>query len=261
MLKHQRLRPNRQHVLAAGLIEPRAQLTPAAIVVITEHRRPRNPPATSALDQVTRELDLRLEHNLVRDLRLAPPLCVLAPPLRQIQRPPKRHRAGLPDRVHRHPDLTVADLPQRARVLALDTGRVLAVLRKPGVIQHPRLNTDHRRDPLSDRLYDPRRIPRTIRQKLLHRLIVSILAQPQDQPLKRFTRPALDQPPHIQAAVADLHRTVHRFRKHLARERLQPLPHHRRRSTSRSTREPATVTTTIMTSSRSAATAKRIRRK
>jgi hypothetical protein len=52
VLEHQRLRPNRQHVLAAGLIEPRAQLTPAAIVLITEHRRPRNRPATGALDQL-----------------------------------------------------------------------------------------------------------------------------------------------------------------------------------------------------------------
>src|ERR1019366_22737 len=40
VLEHQRLRPNRQHVLAASLIEPRAQLTPAAIVEITEHRHP-----------------------------------------------------------------------------------------------------------------------------------------------------------------------------------------------------------------------------
>jgi hypothetical protein len=130
--------------------------------------------------------------------------------------------------VQRHPDLAVRDLPKRARVLPLDTRRVLAVLRKPGVIHDPRLDPDLRRDPLSDRLDDQRRIPRAIRQKLLHRLILSSPAQPRDQRLQRLARPVLDQPPQIQAAVANLHRPVHRSGEHLARERLQPLTHHRR---------------------------------
>src|SRR5204863_2078751 len=43
---------------------PLAQPAPAAVVVITEHRRPRNRPATGALDQLGPEFDLRLELDL-----------------------------------------------------------------------------------------------------------------------------------------------------------------------------------------------------
>src|SRR4029453_9935040 len=116
-------------------------------------------------------------------LCLAPSLQVRAPVLRQIQRPPQRHRPPRSDRVHRHADLTVTGLPQRPRVLALDARRVLAVLGKPGVIQHPRLNINLRRDPHSHRLDDQRRIPRTIGHKLLHRLTVSVIAHPRPPPI------------------------------------------------------------------------------
>jgi hypothetical protein len=209
-------------------MQPLTQSTAAAVVVITEHRRARNLPSPGALDQLSRELVLRLERHLVGDLRLTPPVGVLAPLLGEVQRPPQRDRARLPDCVQRHPDLAVRDLPERARILPLDTRRVLAVLRKPGVIHHPRLDPDLRRDPLGDRLDDQRRLPRAIGQELLHRLIVGLLAQPSDQRLQRFARPVLDQPPQIQPAVAHLHRPVHRLTQHLTRERLQPFPDHRR---------------------------------
>ena len=130
--------------------------------------------------------------------------------------------------MHRHADLTVTDLSQRPRVLALDPRRVLTVLRKPGVIQHPRLDIDLRCHPLRDRLDHQRRIPWAIRQELLHALIVSV-PQPIDQRLKRLASPLLDQPPQVQAAIANLRRTVHRLPQHLHPERLQPLAHHRRR--------------------------------
>ena len=130
LLEHLRGRANRQHVLALGLIEAIAQPGVLPIGLIAEHRRPRNIPARGALDQLDPELRLGLERDLVRDLRLAPPLRVRAPVLRQIQRPPQRHRPPRADRVHRHADLTVTPLAQRPRVLALDTRRVLAVLRE-----------------------------------------------------------------------------------------------------------------------------------
>ena len=47
-----------------------------------------------------------------------------------------------PDRVHRHADLAVPDLPQRPRVLTLHPRRVLPVLREPRVVKHPRLHTE-----------------------------------------------------------------------------------------------------------------------
>src|SRR5438132_13060781 len=94
-----------------------------AIGVIAEHRRLGNTPAADTLDQLDPELGLGLERDLLRDLRLAPTPLVLTPILRQIQRPPQRHRPPRSDRVHRDPDLTVTPLAQRPRVLALDTRR------------------------------------------------------------------------------------------------------------------------------------------
>ncbi len=146
------------------------------------------------------ELRLGLEHNLIRDLRLTPPLLICAPVLREIQRPPQRHRPAPADCVHRNTNLTVTRLPQRPRVLALDTRRVFAVLRKPGVIQHPRLHIDLARHALGHRLDHQRRVPRTVSHKLLQRLIVSVPAQPLDHRLKRLTRTLLQKPPQIQGS-------------------------------------------------------------
>ena len=67
-------------------------------------------------------------------------------------------------RVQRHPDLAVTDLPQRPGILALDPRQVLAVLREPGVIKHPRLRVNDRRDALGHGLHQPPRTPRTIGQ-------------------------------------------------------------------------------------------------
>src|ERR1035437_3474818 len=128
LLEYLRLRADTQHVLAASLIEAIAQPSVLAIGVITQHRCPGDIPARGALDQLDPKLRLGLESDLLGDLRLPAPLGVLAPVLRQIQRPPQRHRAVRADRVHRHTDLTVAGLPQRPRALALDSRRVLAVL-------------------------------------------------------------------------------------------------------------------------------------
>src|SRR5215218_6468193 len=227
--EHLRGRPDRQHVLAPGLIEAIAQPRVLAVSVIAEHRRPREMPAVGALHQLDPELRLGLESDLLGDLRLPPPLLIRAPVLRQIQRPSQRHRPSPTDRVHRHADLTVTGLAQRPRVLALDTRRILAVLRKPRVIQHPRLDVDLRRDPLSDRPDDQRRIPRAVGKELLHRLVLSVAAQPLDDRLKRLASTLLQQPPQIQPAVDQLHRPVHRRGQHLARERLQTLLHRHRR--------------------------------
>ena len=170
----------------------------------SRHRRDRRAPAPSGTSQPaarstssTPSSDLVLNATSSGIFALRRRSRVRAPVLGQIQRPPQRHRPPRTDRVHRHPDLTVTPLAQRPRVLALDTRRVLAVLRKPGVIQHPRLDLDLRRDPLRHRLDHQRRIPRAVSHELLHRLIVSVTAQPLDDRLKRLARPLL------QAAPAD----------------------------------------------------------
>src|SRR2546428_1106121 len=66
---------------------------------------------------------------------------------RQIERETKRQRAPLTDRMHRHSDLTITDLAERARVLPLHPRRVPTVLGDPGVIDHPSNGADLRRNP------------------------------------------------------------------------------------------------------------------
>jgi hypothetical protein len=56
LLEHLRVRADRQHILAAGLVETIAQPGVPAIGVITEHRRLRDLPASGALHQLDPEL-------------------------------------------------------------------------------------------------------------------------------------------------------------------------------------------------------------
>ena len=121
LLEYFCVRPDTQHVFALGLIKAITQPGVSAIGVIAEHRCLGHFPATGALDQLDPELRLGLESNPLGDPRLAPALLIGTPVLGQIQRPPKRHRPFAADRMHRHPDLTVAPLSQRPRVLTLDT--------------------------------------------------------------------------------------------------------------------------------------------
>ena len=55
VLEHHRLGPDRQHVLAARLVEPLTQPASATIVVVTEHRRAAEHPSRGPLDQLDPE--------------------------------------------------------------------------------------------------------------------------------------------------------------------------------------------------------------
>ena len=123
--------------------------------------------------------------------------------------------------MQRDRDLAVADLAQRPGVLALDPGRVLAVLGDPGVVEHPRLRLDHRTHPLGDRPIDDRRIPRAVGQEVLQRLVLHAPAtQPRDHRLQRLARPRLDQPARVQLGVAALLR-AHQPRRDISEVRRQ----------------------------------------
>jgi hypothetical protein len=76
--------------------------------------------------------------------------------------------------VHRDADLAVADLAERARVLALDSGRVLAVLGKAGVVENPGLHLDRGHHPLGDGAQHRGRLPGAVGEELLHRLVVGL---------------------------------------------------------------------------------------
>ena len=165
------------------------------------------PPADGLLDKIDTELRLGLKHDVLGDLGLASSLRVGAPFLRQIQRPAQRQRPALTDGVQRHGKLAVADLAQRPGILALDPRGALAVLDEPRVVQHPRLDADHRGYALGDVAQHHGRIPRADGQELLHALVVGLRAQALADRLKRLARPLLKQPAQVQATVGRLDRT------------------------------------------------------
>jgi hypothetical protein len=88
------------------------------------------------IEQRQRNLGLGLKRHLVWHAGFTPALWIVRPGLRQVQphgHRPHRLRIGV---ATGHGDLTIADLPQGARVLPRHPHRHLALLGKTGVIQH-----------------------------------------------------------------------------------------------------------------------------
>src|SRR5207249_4147549 len=107
------------YVLKLLLVQLGAEACVVAVGRVGEDRRGRDLPSGRLRAEVGGKRRLRLETDLLGDLRLAPPLLVVAPFLGQIQRPAQRQRAPPPDCAHADRDLAVTDLAERARVLAL----------------------------------------------------------------------------------------------------------------------------------------------
>jgi hypothetical protein len=102
-------------------------------------------------------------------------------------------------------DLAVADLAQRARVLALHPRRVAAVLRDAGVVDDPGQHAKLRRYPLRAGAHKQLRIPGRIGQELLHRLVASRrLAQPKQRRLQALATAVLNQAAHVHQSVLTL---------------------------------------------------------
>src|SRR6266511_3815724 len=217
-----------------------------AVGRVGEDRRRRHFPARSLPAEIGGERRLRLKTDLLRDLRLPPPLTIVAPLLGQVEALAERRRPPLPDRVHADGDLAVADLAKRARVLVLHPRRVLAVLDNPSVVDHPGHHADLGRHPLSARPHQQLRIPRRIGQKLLQRLVPGRrLLQPKQGRLQALPAAMLDQATHVQLGVLPL--TPEReVARDFPDERDQALPHlhSRRRDHKRSFHLPALRTKT-----------------
>src|SRR5712691_9421706 len=92
---------DRDDVLEPVRVEARVEGGVVAVGLIGEDRRAGDLPARRPLRQRRRERRLRPEGNLLRDLRLPPPLLVGAPLLGQIERKAERERAAHADCVHR----------------------------------------------------------------------------------------------------------------------------------------------------------------
>src|SRR5438876_4665906 len=89
-------------------------------------------------DEVEREVGLRLEYKVLGDSRLLASDDVVDPRLGHVEREVDGYVFVLRRDRQADADLAIADLPERARVLALHADRMLPLLRKAGVVDDPR---------------------------------------------------------------------------------------------------------------------------
>lgn len=164
---------------------------------IRQHDPARHIPSHGLVDQLERQVGLRLINHLRGDVRFRPASRILAPLLGQIQPPTHRvAQLGLPP-MQTHCHLAVGDLPQRAAVLSRGTDRMFARLRKRRLVDHPahRLMTVLTQ-PLRQPLLNLRHGPRTLVQKLVQRLLVGA-REPRRHGLHRFTVSIQEQALHV----------------------------------------------------------------
>jgi hypothetical protein len=231
------------------LCEPVAEAGIVAVGGVGQDRRGRQLPARGLLTEIASKLRLRPEDDLVRDLRLAAARQVVAPLLWQVQRPAKRLRPPLADRMHADRDLAVADLAERARVLALHPRRMPAVLDDPGVIDNPSDDTKPRRHPLCTPANEQPRLPGRVSEKLLQRLVpCRRLFQPKQCRLQALPTTLLNQPAHIHKRVLTLP-PQRQWTRHIFDKADQPLAHinHRHLDRKRSLHPPLLPTMTADT--------------
>ncbi len=224
--EHADLLGDRQHVLKRGVIELLTQPGVLPIRTVAKDRRPGDLPRAARSTSSTASSGW-FELDLFGDLRLATRSASSHTPPADTA-PPQRHCPHAADRVHRHADLTVPRFPSVPEYWRLTPGESLPSLGNPvSSSTHATTRSPARRAPRPP--HHQRRIPRTVRQELLQRLVVSVPAQPLGQRLKRLPSTLLQQPTQIHAPITNLRRPVHRPRQHLNPERLQPLGHHQRR--------------------------------
>jgi hypothetical protein len=105
--------------------------------------------------------------------------------------------------VDAHPDLTVGDLTQRARVLPGDPDRGVAVLGEAGVIYDPGVRVDRRRHLGGQPLADRPPVPGALADELLQRLLVTVW-EPLGHGLDRLALAVQHQPAQIALTPAAL---------------------------------------------------------
>jgi len=181
-----------QHVVDLSLFKPRAELGDIPVGTVAQHHRRLKPPRAKLVDHLKRQPPLLDVVHVLGQLRLLAALlvelAVLIPLLRDEQPPIQRARSLVTASVDRHPDLTVTDLPQRPRILPGDTDRHLPELRKPRVIDHPRLRLKLTTHPPHQRSAHRHRIPRRLVDELLQALLIPV-PKPRRHGLDRLALP------------------------------------------------------------------------
>ena len=117
------------------------------------------------------------------------------PRRRQVEGRAEQIRARFGPKGHRHGDLTVGDLAQRAAVLARDPDRMHALLRKARPVddQPPLALGDHGPQPTPD----ARRVPRRVGDEVLERLIRPRIRHAREHRLHRLPRAVAEQPLYV----------------------------------------------------------------
>src|ERR1700737_1135603 len=114
-----------------------AELGAISVAGIAQHHSIRQAPLSDLIDDFQRQFPLLAKDDFLRNARLAPPLGVVGPTLRQIQPPSQRYISLFANMMNADCDLAVARLSYRARVLPLHRYRVRALFGEPGIIDHP----------------------------------------------------------------------------------------------------------------------------
>ncbi len=157
----------------------------------------------------------------VRQVTGSPPLPhpLVVPALGQEQPPIQRAAGLLGDGVDRHPELAVADLAERARVLTLHPHRAVTVLGEAGVVHRPRRRFQLADQPLGQAATDRPPVPRRDRHEMVQRLVLHI-SQPLGHRLDRLAAAVQHQPAQVAQPTGTLIGAWQRL-EHLGGEPLQ----------------------------------------
>jgi hypothetical protein len=154
------------------------------------------------LAQTQGEFRLGSEAHLRGDLGPPPSLWVAYPLRGQVKSPAEGQRPLKTHGVKTHGDLAVADLAERARILALHSGGVATALGDAGIIHHPGALAEKRNHPLGQSAQEPARFPGGVGQKLLHRLVPGRgLFQAKHGGLQALTSTLLEESAHVGQGV------------------------------------------------------------
>src|ERR1017187_4120842 len=87
-----------------------SELGAISVAGIAQHHSIRQAPLSDLIDDLQRQFPLLAKHDSLRNARLAPPLSVVGPTLRQIQPPSQRYISLFANMMNAHCDLAVARL-------------------------------------------------------------------------------------------------------------------------------------------------------
>src|ERR1035437_347535 len=94
-----------------------SELGAISVAGIAQHHSIRQAPLSDLIDDLQRQFPLLAKDDALRNARLAPPLSVLGPTLRQIQPPSQRSISLFADMMNAHRDLAMPGLSNGTRVL------------------------------------------------------------------------------------------------------------------------------------------------